>query len=146
MIIRTATADDIPVMAELLHQLFAIEVDFTPNYALQTEGLSLLLERSSAQIFVAEKEGQVIGMCTVQVLVSTTKGREVGVVEDVVIDIGCRSEGIGSALLHTLEEWAADRGLARLQLQADLDNHPALGFYRHEDWQPTNLIGWTKHL
>lgn len=146
MKIRTATKDDIPIMAELLHELFSIEVDFTPDFAVQSEGLSLLIQRNNAEIFVAEIQGKVVGMCTIQIQISTAKGRAVGVVEDVVIDVEHRGNGIGEALLRTLEEWAVVRGLARLQLLADIDNYPALGFYRHQGWSTTNLISWVKHL
>lgn len=146
MKIRTATKDDIPVMAELLHELFAIEVDFTPDFAAQSEGLRLLIERESTEIFVAEVQDKVVGMCSVQIHVSTAKGREVGVVEDVVIDVDYRGQGLGAALLRRLEEWSVQRGLTRLQLLADQDNHPALGFYRRQGWHPTNLTSWMKHL
>lgn len=146
MKIRTATREDIPAMAELLHELFAVEVDFTPHYPTQVQGLELLLLRDHAEIFVAEAGGALVGMCTVQIHISTAKGREVGIVEDVIIDVDHRGKGIGSALLRALEEWATERGLARLQLQADRDNHPALGFYRRQGWHLTNLIGWMKHL
>ncbi|MDF7823745.1 GNAT family N-acetyltransferase [Pontiellaceae bacterium B12227] len=146
MKIRRATQDDIPAMAELLHELFAIEVDFTPDFAVQSEGLSRLLDRESAEIFVAEIRRQVVGMCTVQIHISTAKGREVGVVEDVVVDIEHRGKGMGAALLRTMEEWAVQRGLARLQLLADRDNNPALGFYRRQGWHATNLVSWMKQL
>lgn len=146
MKIRTATMDDIPEMAELLHQLFAIEAEFTPDFAVQSEGLALMIERSSAEIFVAEINHKVCGMCTAQIHISTAKGREVGIVEDVVVDIEHRNEGIGGALLRRMEEWSVERGLARLQLLADHDNHSALGFYRRQGWRPTQLVCWMKHL
>jgi ribosomal protein S18 acetylase RimI-like enzyme len=146
MKIRTATKDDIPVMAELLHELYAIEVDFTPDFAVQSRGLNLMMDRGDAEIFVAEMKGRVVGMSTVQVHVSTAKGSKVGVVEDVVIDIDYRGQGIGSAILRRIEEWAMVHGLARLQLLADRDNHPALGFYRRQGWHSTNLVSWMKHL
>ncbi|WP_372795343.1 N-acetyltransferase family protein [Pontiella sp.] len=146
MKIRTATKDDIPVMAELLHELFAIEVDFIPDYALQSEGLRLLIERDCTEIFVVEVDGHVVGMASIQINISTAKGCAVGVVEDVVIDVDHRGRGMGAALLRRLEEWATERGLARLQLLADRDNYPALGFYRRQGWHPTNLTSWMKHL
>lgn len=146
MKIRTATKEDIPAMAELLHELFCIEVDFTPHYETQAQGLNLLLQSSNAEIFVAEVNGHVVGMCTIQVIISTAKGREVGTVEDVVIDVEHRAKGIGSAMLRRIEEWAFTRGLARIQLNADRDNHPALGFYRRQGWRQTNLVNWMKHL
>jgi ribosomal protein S18 acetylase RimI-like enzyme len=146
MKIRIATREDVPAMAELLRQLFALEADFTADYPTQKQGLDLLLDRPNTAIFVADIKGQVVGMCTMQIHVSTAKGREVGMVEDVVVDIGHRGKGVGSALLRTLEDWAGERGLARLQLLADRDNHPALGFYRRQGWHLTNLISWMKHL
>lgn len=133
-------------MAELLHELFAVEVDFTPHFPTQARGLELLLHSDKAEIFVAEIEGQVIGMSTVQIHISTAKGSEVGIVEDVIVDVDYRGKGIGASLLRHLESWAIDRGLGRLQLQADRDNHPALGFYRRQGWYLTNLIGWMKQL
>jgi ribosomal protein S18 acetylase RimI-like enzyme len=146
MKIRIATHTDIPEMAELLHELFAIEVDFTPDYLTQAKGLELLLNRESARIFVAEVEGSVVGMCSVQTHISTAKGCEVGTIEDVVVGIGHRNNGIGRALLKAAEEWAVAHNLARLQLQADKTNGPALAFYRCLGWQPTQLVGWMKHL
>lgn len=146
MKIRTATKEDIPAMAELLHELFAVEADFTPHFPTQSKGLELLLESSTATVFIAEIDGQVVGMCTLQMHISTAMGKRVGIVEDVVVDVEHRGKRIGAALLRRLEEWAKAHGLARLQLQADRDNHPALGFYRRQGWHLTNLIGWMKHL
>ena len=133
-------------MAELLHQLFAIETDFTPDYAAQARGLTLLVERPSTRIFVAEVDGEVVGMCTVQIIVSTALGMQVGVVEDVVVDVAHRGRSIGSALMLSVERWAAEAGLGRLQLLADRDNGPALCFYRQQGWKQTNLTGWMKAL
>lgn len=146
MEIRTATKNDIPEMAELLHQLFSIEVDFTPDYQKQIKGLELLIERPTAIIFVVETDGKVVGMCTVQILVSTALGVEVGSVEDVVIDVEHRGKGIGSALMQTVQQWATDQNLGRIQLQADKDNGAALCFYRQQGWHRTNLTGWMKLL
>ena len=146
MEIRTATKDDIPAMAELLHQLFAIEIDFTPDYITQARGLELLLRQESARVFVVEIDSKVVAMCTVQIVVSTAMGLQVGLVEDVVIDIEHRGQGIGSALMNIVEQWAAQKRLGRLQLLADKDNAPALCFYRQQGWTHTNLHGWMKHL
>ncbi len=146
MEIRTATKDDIPAMAELLHQLFAIESDFTPDYPKQAKGLELLIDRPAATIFVAEIDGSVVGMCTAQIIVSTAMGQEVGAVEDVIIDVEYRGKGIGAALMRAIEAWAVQKKLGRLQLRADKNNGPALCFYRQQGWKHTNLIGWMKFL
>ncbi|MCF7849074.1 MAG: GNAT family N-acetyltransferase [Kiritimatiellales bacterium] len=144
MIIRKATANDIPQMLELLWQLFSIEKDFEPNPVKQFQGLALLLASPNATAFVAECDEQVVGMCTVQILVSTAVGKVVGAVEDVVVNQHHRNEGIGSALLQTLEDWAAEQNLARLQLQADKHNAAALEFYARHGWTTTQLTGLWK--
>jgi ribosomal protein S18 acetylase RimI-like enzyme len=146
MKIRTATKIDIPAMAELLHELFAIEADFSPDFEAQSRGLELLLGKDNAEIFVASLDGKVVGMCTLQIIVSTALGKKVAAIEDVVVDVDHRGNGLGAALLRTAEQWAQQRGLGRLQLMADRDNNPALGFYRRQGWHPTNLIVWMKHL
>lgn len=133
-------------MAELLHQLFAIEIDFTPDYAKQAAGIELIMADPAAKVFIAEIDGEVAGMCTVQTLISTALGRKVGAVEDVIIDVEHRGKGIGSALMFAVENWASRRHLGRLQLRADKSNAPALCFYRQQGWKQTNLVEWTKHL
>jgi GNAT superfamily N-acetyltransferase len=47
---------------------------------------------------------------------------------------------VGRRLVNALVEWAADRGLTRLQLLADDRNRPALDFYRKMGWHTTQLL------
>lgn len=144
MIIRTATAHDLPELVDLLQQLFNLEVDFTPDPPTQRKGLELLLQTPTATLFVAEINRKVVGMCTLQILVSTAAGKKIGWIEDVVVHQTHRGTGIGSALLQHVEQWAHRHQLARLQLQADQNNTPARTFYRKQKWQPTALSGWWK--
>jgi GNAT superfamily N-acetyltransferase len=127
-------------MSELLSQLFTIEADFAPDETKQRRGLQLLLDSLGAHVVVAEEQGRIIGMATVQILVSTAEGGHVGLVEDVVVDEAQRGEGVGAALLDHLQEWAEDNGLTRLQLAADRDNSAALGFYASKGWGQTKLV------
>ncbi|NJD06968.1 MAG: GNAT family N-acetyltransferase [Methylococcaceae bacterium] len=143
-LIRAATATDLPEMVGLLLQLFAIEADFQGNPTLQEEGLRLLLDSPSGRIWVAEEAGRIIGLCTLQILISTAEGSPVGLVEDVVVADGYRGYGIGRRLLDELENWSRHAGLSRLQLLADRDNQPALDFYRRQGWTETRLIALRK--
>lgn len=74
VLIRDAVADDIPAMVELLAQLFSIEQDFVPDAEKQGRGLALLLAQPGAHVLVAEREGRVVGMISVQTLISTAEG------------------------------------------------------------------------
>ena len=142
--IRPATLDDVPEMVALLAELFAIEADFHADPARQTAGLRSLLESTTAKAWVAESQGRAVGMITLQILISTAEGGEVGLVEDLVISVPWRRHGLGHRLIRTVEAWAWERGLSRLQLLADRENAPALDFYRKHEWTDTRLVALRK--
>lgn len=140
--IRRATASDIEVMISLLNQLFLIEADFEFHPQKQRAGLELMLKQPQHLLLVAETGKTIVGMCSVQRLISTAEGGEVGLLEDLVVDEENRGKGVGSALLQAVTEWARENGLTRLQLLADKKNGPALAFYHHKGWEETQLQGW----
>lgn len=128
-------------MVLLLQALFAIEEDFTPDADRQRRGLTRFLDGCGKHraILVAEDDGQVIAMATIQILISTAEGGPVGLVEDVVVQEDHRGRGVGRRLMAALCEWAEERGLTRLQLLADRTNFGALDFYNQTGWVPTRL-------
>ncbi len=137
--IRPAVVADIDVLEHLLNQLFTIEQDFTPDSNKQRRGLELLLEASNAYVVVAMHEETIVGMATLQTLISTAEGGACGLIEDVVVDESQRGRGIGKALMNHLVSWADQKGLTRIQLLADRDNTGALDFYRKQGWCVTSL-------
>ena len=140
--IRQARPGDIARMAELLEDLFSIEKDFAPDPEKQVRGLCALVADPSGRscVLAAEKDGRVVGMVTVQTLISTAEGGRVGLVEDVVVDRALRGRGIGTRLLDEAAAWSRRRGLKRLQLLADRENLPAIDFYVRRRWSATDLI------
>ncbi len=139
--IRSATTGDIPALVALLSSLFSIEADFDIDTERQERGLSLMLERPDERcILVAESGGKVVGMLTLQVLISTAEGGPVGLIEDMVVDESVRGRGVGKQLLSAMEAWAWDHGLTRIQLLADSANTGALRFYEREGWHTTQLV------
>jgi len=140
--IRQARTDDIPGMCELLTELFSIEADFGPDPRKQALGLGCMIGDPSGGtlLLVAESGGIVVGMATLQTLISTAEGGRVGLVEDVVVAREFRGKGIGSLLLERVADWAQEQKLKRIQLLADKENHPALAFYAGRAWKNTSLI------
>ncbi len=140
--VRPARTADIPSLSNLLTDLFAIESDFNPDIEKQGSGLSMLLNDPSggSLVLVASVDGNVIGMATVQTLVSTAEGGRVGLVEDVIVAREFRGRGIGAMLLDRIDEWSRAQKLALLQLLADVENRPALDFYSSRGWSSTRLI------
>jgi GNAT superfamily N-acetyltransferase len=146
--IRPACSEDIPQLCELLSDLFARETDFEPDERRQTRGLKLLVHDKSGRsiVLVAVSHDEIIGLCTVQTVVSTAEGGPVGLVEDVTVRADRRGHGIGSRLLTEAIIWSKTRNLSRLQLLADRENGPALAFYTSCSWNSTSLICLRKHL
>ncbi len=140
--IRTARPEDIPRMCDLLDELFSLESDFEPNVVKQVKGLGMLISDPSGLslvIVAVDKGGTIIGMATVQALVSTAEGGRVGFVEDVVVDSRFRCRGVGTMLLARIIDWACENKFKRLQLLADRTNHVAVDFYYSRGWSATSL-------
>jgi ribosomal protein S18 acetylase RimI-like enzyme len=147
IIVRAAKLADIPQLTALLKVLFTIEADFDFDEHKQARGLNLLLNSNKDCILAAALPGEnnVLGMCTVQTLISTAEGDRVGMLEDLVVAAGFRNQGIASKLVAEAVHWAEDNGLKRLQLLADKNNARALDFYRRKQgWETTRLIGLRK--
>lgn len=128
--IRRAEISDITEMVELLCELFAIEDDFTIDREKHRRGLTLLLDNPDSIVLVALQEDRVIGMASVQPLISTAIGERVGLIEDVVIMSCFRGRGIGKNLMERLIEETQKAGMKRLALGADERNHKAIAFYQ----------------
>lgn len=146
--IESANAQDVDALVELLNILFSIEQDFKPDEAAQRKGLQLLLNApNQGHIFVARHpQAGVVGMVSAQLVISTAMGAPSAWIEDMVLRDEFRGQGLGKALLDAAADWAKSKGAKRIQLVADADNAPALGFYKYLGWQPTRLFAWKKIL
>lgn len=135
-------------MCDLLAELFSIESDFVPDREKQVHGISTLIAHPPGKvlILVAVIDELVVGMATVQTLISTAEGGGVGLIEDVIVDQKFRNRGAGTLLFEELVTWSKRAGLKRLQLLADRDNQAALNFYSFRGLDLTRLICLRKLL
>ncbi|MGE4292833.1 MAG: N-acetyltransferase family protein [Desulfovibrio sp.] len=138
--IRPARPGDIDAFCGLLATLFGIEADFAFDAARARRALGLLLAEERACVFSALHNGEVAGMCSGQIVISTAEGGPSVLVEDVVIREDARGIGLGRELLLAVENWGLLHGATRLQLLADRHNATGLEFYGHLGWHSTNLI------
>jgi GNAT superfamily N-acetyltransferase len=87
-------------------------------------------ERS--ELFVAEEDGEVVGICTVYLdLISVRYGQRAWV-EDLAVHPDRRSRGIGKALLDAAKGWARERGATHLELDSGDARTDAHRFYERE--------------
>lgn len=145
IVIRRAQYDDLKPMAELLGQLFSIEDDFTIDFDRQVLGLQLLLQSPDAMILVAEISTRVVGMISMQSLISTAMGERVGLLEDMIITSAFRRKGVGRLLLESIIEESKRLGYTRLALGADRRNESAIAFYQKFGFEMSNM-GLMYHL
>jgi GNAT superfamily N-acetyltransferase len=138
--IRPARRVDLDAMQSLLRELFSIETEFPCDPAKQRRGLVLLLKARTARAWVATRGRDVVGMVTVQLVVSTAEGGPSGLLEDLVVCEEHRNAGIGTLLLEAAVQWTRAQGATRVQLLADRRNAPAFRFYFRHGWEPTHMV------
>jgi len=128
--IRKAKDEDVFSMIALLGELFDVEKDFAFDFVRHQEGLKLLMKKDDSGVFVVAVDGKVIGMITIQKIISTAMGGEVGLIEDVVVKKEYREMGIASRLFEFILAYSAKQGYSRVHLLCDRHNQTAKNFYK----------------
>jgi hypothetical protein len=64
----------------------------------------------------------------------------------VAVSAGCRSQGIGTALMKTVEARLAQHGCPKLNLQVRADNQEVVSFYQKLGYQVEQRISMAKRL
>lgn len=140
--IRKATKDDIFLMIELLGELFDIEKDFAFDFHKHKIGLEMLLDSPNASIFVATVDSKVVAMTSVQTVISSAMGSNVGLIEDVVVKKEYRGKQVAKKLISYIFEYSKTKEFSRLHLLCDIDNAPAEKFYDKMGFKPSELKAW----
>jgi ribosomal protein S18 acetylase RimI-like enzyme len=139
-IIRTAQEKDLPVLVQLLHELFSSELEFSPNPEKQYLGLHDLLVSGNGDILVLEIDNMVIGMVSLQYLTSTYLGGKVAQLEDMIISKDYRKKGYGSKLFSRALSFARENGCLRVTLLTDYNNEVAIRFYESFNLKKSQMI------
>jgi len=139
--VEPATLDDLPELAELLHDLFSMEADFTPDQDRQLRGLKLILEQPSrGRIFVLRNDHQIIGMVNLLITISTAEGGFVLLLEDLVVKHDHRGQGYGSKLIEHAVKFAKEKNFLRITLLTDRDNAGSKKFYLERGFIESDMI------
>jgi GNAT superfamily N-acetyltransferase len=89
----------------------------------------LLTTESELGCFVAELEGEVVGLAHVRTFMRPLEGDTAGFLDDLFVDPARRGVGAGAALLEHLRSLAADRGWGVVTWITGADNHTARRLY-----------------
>lgn len=131
IVIRKANEEDMSVIHSLVRELAEYErglqyVTTTPESYLRD------FREKVFDAFVAEKDGEVVGMALYFLVFSTWRGRML-YLEDFVVRESERGQGIGKLLFDEFLEEAKRQKVALVKWQVLRWNEPALNFYRKYD-------------
>jgi GNAT superfamily N-acetyltransferase len=139
--IEPATLDDLPLLVDLLDDLFSMEADFVPDREKQERGLRLILENPArGRIFVLRTDHQLIAMVNLLITISTAEGGFVLLLEDVVVHRDHRGQGYGSRLLQYAVDFARQKKFLRITLLTDRDNAAAKRFYLSRGFVESDMV------
>jgi len=139
--IRPATPQDYKELCIIFSQVDKLHSDNLPHIFQQTDGpardeayILELLANEAVGLFVAEREGQLLGF--VQVMFSESPPlslfvpRRYALVDALAVREEFRREGIGWALMQRAEQWALDKGASSIDLNVHEFNQNAVNFYQ----------------
>ena len=136
MTIRDVEAGDFEAVRRLLSQL-----GYAPDEAEFRHRFDSVRATAGHRVIVAEEAGAVVGVLHVFERPALDKGSE-AVVQALVVDDSVRSRGVGEALMHEAEAWAAGRGLPATSLYTSIKRDRAHAFYERLGYH----IKGTSHL
>ena len=145
MIIRKTTKNDMPSVLELIQELATFEKE--PDAVVVTvadlirDGFS---ENPLFQCFVAEVDGEIIGMALYYYRYSTWKGKTIHL-EDLIVKENKRGTGAGFALYKEIIKEGKAENVRRIEWNVLDWNTPAINFYEKSgakvlgDWRVVQM-------
>ncbi len=93
------------------------------------EYLQNLLARDTFVALAALQAGEVVGGLTGYILPKFEQARSELYLYDLAVDAACRRQGVATALIDRLQQFARERGIGVIFVQADLEDAPAIALY-----------------
>ena len=153
--VRAATKANYPAIIEIIAELEKQHVDAVPlvfrtmSYEEQVRDLDSILADEKLQVFVAERDGTVLGYIHLAFHDEETRGgllaRRYVKVRDLAVARKYQRSGAGSALIQAAESWARERGIDTLELIVWEFNRGAFAFYQEIGYVTASRHMW-KHI
>ena len=140
--IRPATADDVPLIRQLIAEL--AEYERLADAAVATDdGLreQLFGAQPAAEVLIGEVDGEAAGFALFFHNFSTFLGKRGLYLEDLFVRPAYRGSGLGRHLMASLARIAMQRDCGRFEWSVLDWNAPAIGFYR--TLGATGMDEWT---
>jgi GNAT superfamily N-acetyltransferase len=145
VLIRPARADEAGAIVACYEWLFAAPGSQPPMWDPEKAEARLrsATEDAGSEVLVAEVDGAIAGFCAVYLDIESVRFGRRAWVEDLAVDAGQRSRGIGKALLDGAKDWAREHGASHLELDSAEVRADAHRFYEREEpsWRSVSF-GW----
>jgi GNAT superfamily N-acetyltransferase len=145
-VIARVTEDDLPDLLPLMRGYCDFYEVAPSDDDLVSLSRALLAspECHGVQLIARDQQGSAVGFATVYWTWSTTRAREIGVMNDIFVAEQARGAGLAEALIAQCAELCRDRGAVVLSWQTAKDNHRAQAVYervgaRREEWVDYSL-------
>ena len=152
IVIRPATADDVPLIRQLIAEL--ADYERLADAAVATDDdlrAALFSAQPAAEVLIGEVDGQPAGFALFFHNFSTFLGQRGLYLEDLFVRPQFRGAGLGKRLMATLARLAVQRGCGRFEWSVLDWNTPSIGFYRSigavgmDEWTVQRLQGDALH-
>jgi [ribosomal protein S18]-alanine N-acetyltransferase len=130
-LIRHAVAADFPVLLEI------DQASFAGGVAYDAAELSYFMGRKGAETLVLEEEGQIVAF----IILEVHRTRRSGTIVTLDVRDTHRRNGYGTQLLVRAEDILIDYGAEAYDLQVDVNNQPAIIFYKKHGFRTVRTLG-----
>ncbi len=135
--VREAQLADLDALVELYAELSEGVPSAAPGDLMSSRtALEAILEQSGRHLLVCLREGEVVGSADVVIVPNVThRGTPWAIVENVVVALVARRQGIGRALFTRITELARDAGCHKIALLSGKHRPEAHVFYESLGYQ-----------
>lgn len=135
--IRKATHDDIPAIAQLYREQFREMAKLIPDFIKEgnqsVEFLEKTISSDDSDILAYENDGIVVGFILLQakerpVFDFMLPGKYCYIM-DVIVTENSRGKGFGTALMNSAKDWAKEQNCSFINLDVLVNNHGAIKLY-----------------
>jgi GNAT superfamily N-acetyltransferase len=127
--IRHAREDEIEDLLPLMRGYCDFYEANPPDEGLRAMAEALISDPEQGALFIARKDDAAVGFATLGWKWSSTRGSQVGYLEDLFVDPAARGGGIADALIEACAERCRERGLPVLLWMTATDNKRAQAVY-----------------
>ena len=148
MNIRLATLDDVPIISAMYREFFAEISTMQPRYyrAADEKGEYPMqsIKSDKSDIFIAESHGNIAGFAHVSedktLPYDAIVQYKFAVCMELFVSPIYRKQGVATALMNAIKDWAKTRKLEYVELSVLIENENAIHLYEENGFQAVRQI------